>query len=100
MTERALRKHDVLAAADHIVEWKQGKIERWWVEGSVQPMSRAFNKLDIPQLRGLASCSYSSRRLFFGSLGLLYFDLEFLCYGDRLTKAADDAGLPTASPRD
>jgi hypothetical protein len=42
----------------------------------------AFNNLDIPQLRGISSCSYSSRRLFFGSNGTVFADLESVWHAD------------------
>lgn len=32
------------------------------------------------ELRGMSGCSYSSRRLFFGSKGTLFTDLEWLWY--------------------
>jgi hypothetical protein len=52
------------------------------VAGSAQPLPRAFDKLDIPPLRGLSGCAYSSRRLFFGSLGRLVADLESVWHAD------------------
>lgn len=82
MTEKELRKRDLLSAGDQVIEWKQGKIERWSVGGSAQPLPRAFRKLDIPPLRGLSGCSYSSRRLFFGTNGTLFTDLEWLWHAD------------------
>jgi ribosomal protein S18 acetylase RimI-like enzyme len=85
MTERELRKRHMLADGDKIAEWKQGKIERWWVEGAPQPQPQAFSKLDVPQLRGLSSCSYSSQRLFFGSAGLAV-DLEFMWQAEGSSK--------------
>jgi len=86
MTEKSLRKHHALGADDQIVEWKQGKIQQWSVAGSPQPHPRAFNNLDIPQLRGMSSCSYSSRRLFFGSNGTVFADLESVWHADTSAK--------------
>ena len=76
MTERELRKNHALADGDRIIEWKQGRIEAWSVAGTHQPLPRAFVKLDISPLRGLSSCSYSARRLYFGSNARLFADLE------------------------
>jgi hypothetical protein len=76
MTERDLRKNHALADGDRIIEWKQGRIEAWSVAGTRQPPPQAFAKLDISPLSGLSSCSYSSRRLYFGSNARLIADLE------------------------
>jgi hypothetical protein len=46
------------------------------VAGTRQPPPQAFAKLDISPLSGLSSCSYSSRRLYFGSNARLIADLE------------------------
>lgn len=50
--------------------------------GSGQPLPRAFSRLDIPQLRGLSSCSYSAQRLFFGSNGTMFANLESVWHAD------------------
>jgi hypothetical protein len=76
LTERELRRRWALARDDHLTEWKQGKIEWWRVDGYEQPVPLALKMVDIGPLAGLASCSYSSRRLFFGSTGVLAADLE------------------------
>ncbi len=76
MTEEGLRKRGALPAGDHLLEWRQGRVEYWSVGGAGQPVPRASSK--APQLRGLVSCSYSSQRLFFGSKGTLFTDLEWL----------------------
>lgn len=86
MAERELRKHHVLATDDQIIQWKQGKVLQWSVAGSGQPLPRAFRKLDISPLRGLSSCSYSSRRLFFGTNGSLLADLESVWHVDSTGK--------------
>jgi hypothetical protein len=89
MTERALRKHQALAADDHIIEWKQGKVQHWSVAAIPQPLPPAFAKLDIPRLRGLSGCSYSARRLFLGSAARVVVDLEAVWHAHATGKLLD-----------
>lgn len=89
MTERELRNHQALAADDRIIEWKQGKVQRWCVAAILQPLPPAFAKLDIPQLRGLSGCSYSARRLFLGSTARVAADLEAVWHAHATGKLLD-----------
>ena len=88
MTEKKLRKRGALDPDDRLLEWKQGRIQRWSVAGKVQPLPRAFSKVDVPGLRGLAICSYSSQRLFVCSTGplALIVGLESVWHADSSEK--------------
>jgi hypothetical protein len=93
LTERELRRRNALAHGDRLVEWKQGKVEWWRVDGREQPVPSA---LALRPLAGLASCSYSSRRLFFGSTGELAADLEKVW---RVESTANQLSVVFSAPR-
>lgn len=76
MTERDLRKRHLLDHDERLVEWRQGRVERWWAEGRDQPLPPAFSRLDLSPLRGLASCSYSRRQFFLGGAGAVTAGLQ------------------------
>ncbi|HSR86480.1 MAG TPA: hypothetical protein VLM11_20085, partial [Streptosporangiaceae bacterium] len=84
ITEKYLRKRHVVAADDHLIEFKVGKVQHWAVAGSKQPLPPAHVRLDIRQLRGLSSCSYSAHRMFLvlGSEGIRFANLEFVWHAD------------------
>jgi hypothetical protein len=82
MAERALRKNRLLDADDQLIEWKQGNLKRWCIAGLDQPIPPVLPKLDIPRLRGLSGCCYSSRRLFIGSRGRVIADLACVWRAD------------------
>ena len=44
LLERTLRRHLLLADDDHIIEWRQGWIRRWRVDGVEQP-GPAFDRM-------------------------------------------------------
>lgn len=78
-TERALRKNRHLEQNERLLEWKQGKIERWLVDDSDQQLPKLYGLERIPVLKGMASLSYSPRCLFFaGGDRLAVTDLAFI----------------------
>lgn len=79
LLERKLRGHRFLAADDHVIEWRQGWIRRWRVDGVEQPVP-AFDLIRrAVTVGGMSSFSYSSRAVFlhFGST-FLAADLALL----------------------
>jgi hypothetical protein len=79
LTERAIRKRHYLEKDERILEWKQGKIRRWRVDGSDQPIPKFHGLEHIPLLRGVTSLSYSPRLLFFVATDrLAVTDLAFI----------------------
>jgi hypothetical protein len=79
LTERALRKQQYLEKNERIIEWKQGKIRRWRIDGSDQPIPGFHGLERIPIFSGLTSVSYSPRCLFFvGTDRMAVIDLAFI----------------------
>jgi len=64
LLERALRKHELLADDDNIIEWRQGRIIRLRINGLDQPTLsvRGLQRIALPG--GMSSLSYSARSLF------------------------------------
>jgi len=87
ITERFLRKHHCLDKEDRILEWKQGKIRKWRIDGSNRTVPGFYGTERIPLFRGMASCSYSSRRMFFifGS-NFLVADLSLISRLDNVAR--------------
>lgn len=79
LTERALRKRNYLDQDERILEWKQGRVQRWLVDGSDKPIPKLYGLERIPILSGMASLSYSPRMLFFvGTDSMFVTDLAFI----------------------
>lgn len=64
LMERSLRRHNLLED-DQLIEWRQGWVQRWRVDGLEQPVPRPYGLQRVRPLRGMSSFSYSSRSLFF-----------------------------------
>jgi hypothetical protein len=62
--ERFLRKRRLLDPGERILELKQGRVQRWLVDGSDQPIPKFHGLERIPTLKGVTTLSYSPSRLF------------------------------------
>src|SRR5215469_13693991 len=62
--ERFLRKRQLLEKGERILELKHGRIRRWLVDGSDQPVPALHGLERIPVFSGAATLSYSPRFLF------------------------------------
>ncbi|MBO0822460.1 MAG: hypothetical protein J2P27_01220 [Actinobacteria bacterium] len=79
LTERWLRKRQFLEKDERILEWKQGKLRRWLVDGSNQPIPKFHGLERVPILSGVTSLSYSPRCLFItGTDRFAVTDLAFI----------------------
>jgi hypothetical protein len=78
--ERFLRKRRFLEKDERILELKHGRIRRWLVDGSDQPVPKLHGLERVPMFSGMATLSYSARCLFcVGTDKCAITDLCFHC---------------------
>jgi hypothetical protein len=80
LAERRMRKSGHLRKDDRILEWKQGRIRRWRIDGSAQAIPTFHGLEHIPIFNGMMAINYSSCCLFLiGAGGRIWMtDLAFI----------------------
>jgi hypothetical protein len=79
--ERSLRKRKYLEKDERILEWKQGRAQRWLINGADQPVPKFHGLERMPIYRGVTTLSYSPARLFiYGTDRLEVADLGFIIH--------------------
>jgi hypothetical protein len=80
LAERRMRKSGHLKSGDRILEWKQGRIRRWRIDGSDQATPKFYGLERIPIFNGMMAINYSSCCIFLiGAGGRIWMtDLAFI----------------------